>query len=83
MLLQREALTRCDLVLLELVLGSEKRLHVSDEGFGGLGRHFDGFRHNRKIGARPTVGESLEPIGLGRVDHPAGQHSPQLKNPAA
>ena len=34
MLLQQPGLLRCDLVLLELALGFEKCLHVSDERFG-------------------------------------------------
>jgi len=37
MLLQQPNLFRSDLVLHELALRIEKRLHVSDEGFGRLG----------------------------------------------
>jgi hypothetical protein len=45
---KRMQLAASDLVLLELVLGFEKRLHVPDEGFAYLGRQFDGFGHNPK-----------------------------------
>jgi hypothetical protein len=40
MLLQQPNLFRGDLVLHELPARHEKRLHVSDEGFGGIGRNF-------------------------------------------